>query len=60
MGVCEDLAPEASGLMSIVDLDHSELLHQLVVDLQLVLLELGNHLLSQIDGQDRYQSFKIF
>ncbi len=45
--------------MGIVDLDHSELLHQLVVDLKLFLLELGNHLLSKIYRQDSDDSVEI-
>ena len=39
--------------MCVIDLDHGELLHQFVVDLELLLLELGDDLLAQVDGQDR-------
>ncbi len=39
--------------MRIIDLDYGELLHQFVVDLELLLLELGDDLLAQVDGQDR-------
>ena len=38
--------------MSIVDLHAGELLHELMVDLQLFLLELGNGLLAQINCDD--------
>jgi hypothetical protein len=38
--------------MSIVDLNDGELLHELVVDLELVLLELRDYLLPQIDSDD--------
>ncbi len=50
--VSEDVAPEAGSLMSIVDLNDGELLHELVVDLELVLLELRDYLLPQIDSDD--------
>jgi hypothetical protein len=46
--------------VSIVDLDDSELLHQLVIYLQLFLLELGNHLLTHVDRQDCYNSVEVF
>jgi len=51
--VLEDGRPEVGSLVCVIDLDHGELLHQFVVDLELLLLELGDDLLAQVDGQDR-------
>ena len=53
LGVGEDVAPEAGGLMRIIDFDHGELLHELVVDLQFVLLKLGDDLLTEVDRDQR-------
>jgi len=43
------LTPEASDLMGIVDLHHIELLDDLMINLDLLLLELRNYLLTQVD-----------
>ena len=38
--------------MRVIDLNDSELLHKLVVNLELLLLELRNNLFSQVDCQN--------
>jgi hypothetical protein len=48
----EHIAPETGSLMGIVDLHNSELLHKLVIDLEFLLFELGNNLLSEVDRND--------
>ena len=45
--------------MSVVDLDHSELLHKLVIDLQLVLFEGWDDLLAEVDSNDRDKSLQV-
>jgi hypothetical protein len=49
MRVLEHSGPEGGSLMCVVDLNDSELLHKLVVNLELLLLELRNNLFSQVD-----------
>ena len=52
VGVGEDVGPEGGSLVGVVDFHHCELLHELLVDLQLVLLELGDDLLAEVDRHD--------
>ena len=49
MRILEHSGPEGGSLMRVVDLNDSELLHKLVVNLELLLLELRNNLFSQVD-----------
>ena len=53
--VLEYIGPKAGDLMRIVDLHHVELLHNLLINLDLSALESWDHFLAQVDGQDVVQ-----
>ena len=57
--VRQDLAPEASDLMRIVDLHDIELLNDLLVNLQSSLLEWRHYGLSQVDGDQVMQCIQV-
>ena len=46
IGIIEDIAPETSGLVSVVDLHDRELVHKFVIDFELFPLEGGHDLLA--------------
>jgi hypothetical protein len=50
IGVIQDIAPECSNLVRIVDFHDIELLYEFSVDLQLLSLKLRDYSFSQVDG----------
>lgn len=55
----QDLAPEGSDLMRVVDLHHVELLNDLLVDLQSSLLEWWHYRLTQVDRDQVMQMRQV-
>ena len=58
--VRQDLAPEASDLMRVVDLHDVELLNDLLINLQSSLLEWRHYGLSQVDSDQVMQRCQVF
>ena len=48
----ENLGPEASQLMTVVNLDHVELLEDACVELQLFVFEKGEHFATKVDAHN--------
>jgi len=55
----QDLAPEGSDLMRVVDLHHVELLNNLLIDLQSSLLEWWHYRLTQVDRDQVMQMRQV-
>ena len=59
IGVAQNVAPEASNLVSVVDLHDVELLQDLHIDASLLLLELWDDLFSQVDQDQLVEGCQV-